>query len=219
MATVIFDFDSVLIPVESLEVVLARSAGLTDDDYAAIEALTTAGMEGSISFAESLEQRLAIAQPNLGTLMAFAWRLAEKPTAGAADLIAKLTAQGHEVWIVSGGFREMLLEVGARLGVAAERIHGVRALWSDDGDFEGLAPDSAFCRSKVEGLEELGASYDRPAIGVGDGATDLALRTAGLVDTFVAYTEHARREPVVAGADAEASSMVELGEVLATLLA
>ncbi len=219
MATVIFDFDSVLIPCESLEVVLARSAGLTDEDFAAIEALTTAGMEGRISFAESLEQRLAIAQPNLGTLMAFAWRLAEKPTAGAAELIATLTAQGHEVWIVSGGFQEMLSEVGSSLGVAADRIHGVQARWSDDGAFEGLAPDSAFGRSKVEGLTALGAAYPRPAIGVGDGATDLALRTAGLVDAFVAYTEHARREPVAAGADAEARSMEALGLLLGELLA
>jgi HAD superfamily phosphoserine phosphatase-like hydrolase len=219
VGTVIFDFDSVLVPCESLVVVLARSEGLTDEAFAEIEALTTAGMEGRIPFAESLERRLGLAQPSLGTLMAFAWRLADGPTEGAAALIAQLQGDGHAVWIVSGGFQEMLVEVGGRLGVPAEHIHGVRALWDDDGAFLGLDTQVAFCRSKVEGLEGLKATRSSPAVGVGDGATDLALREAGLVDHFVAYTEHARREPVVAAADAEARSMMDLGAVLATLLA
>ena len=219
MATVIFDFDSVLVPCESLEVVLARSEGLSAEQFAEIEAITVEGMEGRIPFGESLKQRLAIAQPDIGTLMAFGWKLADEPTTGARDLVQKLTADGHEVWIVSGGFQEILVEVGGRLGIPPERIHGVRAHWDDEGDFAGLDEESAFCRSKVEGLTQVAADYPRPAIGVGDGATDLALKEAGLVDHFVAYTEHARREPVVAGADAEADSMLALGEVLATLLA
>lgn len=219
MATIVFDFDSVLVPCESLELVLARSEGLDPEDFARIEALTREGMEGTISFEASLTQRLAIAQPDIGTLMAFAWRLADRPTEGARELIASLTAAGHEVWIVSGGFQEILAEVGGRLGVAAERIHGVRARWDDEGAFLGLEEDCGFCRSKVEGVGSLGQAWSRPAIGVGDGATDLALREAGLVDHFVAYTEHARREPVVAAADAEADSFAALGEVLATLLA
>ncbi|MDA1194700.1 MAG: HAD-IB family phosphatase [Planctomycetota bacterium] len=218
MATVVFDFDSVLVPCESLEVVLARSEGLSDEDLAAIEDLTRQGMEGQIPFAESLARRLAIARPDVGTLMAFGWHLAERPTVGARDLIRHLDEAGHHVWIVSGGFQELLESVGTRLGVPAERIQGVRARWDDDGLFLGLDEACGFCRSKVEGLRDLAPTLPGPVIGVGDGATDLALRTAGLVDHFVAYTEHARREAVVAGADAEASSMASLGEVLATLL-
>lgn len=219
MPTILFDFDSVLVPCESLEVVLARSEGLTAEQFAEIEAITVEGMEGRIAFGASLERRLAIAKPDIGTLMAFGWKLADEPTQGAGALIQQLMADGHEVWIVSGGFQELLVAVGTRLGIPEARIHGVRALWDDDGNFAGLDESCGFCRSKVEGLAQLGASYPRPAIGVGDGATDLALREAGFVDTFVAYTEHARREPVVAGADAEADSMAALGEVLATLLA
>lgn len=218
MPTVIFDFDSVLVPCESLELVLARSEGLGAEEYARIEELTRQGMEGTIPFEESLRRRLEIAQPDIGTLMAFAWRLADEPTQGAAELIASLQADGHEVWIVSGGFQELLEEVGGRLGVPREHIHGVRARWDDEGGFAGLDEACGFCRSKVEGLQQLGAAFPHPAVGVGDGATDLALRDAGLVDRFVAYTEHARRDPVVAAADAEADSMQALGEVLATLL-
>jgi hypothetical protein len=45
---------------------------------------------------------------------------------------------------------------------------------------------------------------------IGDGATDLELRTLGLVDRFVAFTENRSREPVVTQADAEARSMEDL---------
>jgi hypothetical protein len=49
---------------------------------------------------------------------------------------------------------------------------------------------------------------------VGDGATDLELRTLGLVDRFIAFTENRHREPVVAKADAVARSMDELLDLL-----
>lgn len=219
MGTVVFDFDSVLVPCESLEVVLALTDGMDPDRLAEIERLTQAGMEGELPFEHSLRTRLELARPTLGDLMAVGRELADAPTTGARDLIRSLRDEGHEVVIVSGGFREILTSVGDVLGVPPANIHGVRALWEEDGRFGGLDPASGFRISKVEGLRREALSFGSPAIGVGDGATDLALREAGYVDRFVAYTEHARRAAVVAKADAEARSMVDLRGLLATLLA
>jgi hypothetical protein len=49
---------------------------------------------------------------------------------------------------------------------------------------------------------------------VGDGSTDAAVR--GVVDNFFAYTGVARRESVVAVADAEAKNFDELRSLLFT---
>lgn len=219
MGSVIFDFDSTLVPYETLEELCKQALAGDPAGRAELERITDAGMDGSMSFEESLRSRLAIARPERRDVIALGRRLAEAPTEGAALLVADLHAAGHAVWIVSGGFQDLLLEVGAALGIPAEQIHGVPCTWAEDGSLVDVDPANGFVSSKSEGLARLGASLEPPAVGVGDGATDLALREAGYVQQFVAYTEHARRPGVVARADFEAATMGALREILGNLLA
>ena len=215
MGTVVFDFDSTLIPEESLETALAEAIGDDPEAMARIEHITQAGMEGEIGFAESLEARLAIAQPTRAALEALGHALCDRLTHGAAELVAALQADGHAVWIVSGAFREVLLAPGRALGLPDERIQGVRPLWDAAGRFAGLDPDDGFARSKVEGVRRLAPDWPRPAVGVGDGMTDHALQVEGLVDAFVPYVEHAERAAVLALGLPGASDMKELARCLA----
>ena len=219
MASLLFDFDSTLVPVESLEVLCRDACGLSGDDLAAFEAITRAGMEGTLDFESSLRQRLALARPTRAPTLAIAETLAAALTPGAPELVAGAQAAGHTVWIVSGGFQEILLATGARLGLAPDAVHGVQCEWDADGSLRDLDPRNGFLVSKVEGLKRLGRLPPGPRIGIGDGATDLALRDAGFVDTFIAYTEHARRAAVVAAADFEATNMRHLSEILGRLWA
>lgn len=218
MPAVIFDFDSTLIPGESLELALARAPGVGADELRRIEAITRRGMEGEIGFAESLEARLGIARPTRESLNELGTELARGLTGGAADLVDRLHAAEMEVWIVSGAFRDVLLPPGRALGIPDDRIHGVRARWDDGGAFVGLVPEDGFSCSKVVGARWLRPGWSRPAVGVGDGATDYALFAAGLVDAFVPYTEHARRQSVLAHGLPAAADMTELGKLLETLL-
>jgi phosphoserine phosphatase len=219
MGSVVFDFDSTLVPCESLEELCLEVPGLDEAARTAIARITDAGMEGSLSFEDSLRRRLALARPSRPDVEALGARLAAGTTRGAEALIASLHAAGHEVWIVSGGFQDLLEAVGVALGIPPARIHGVRVAWNADGSLGGLRLDDGFARSKLEGVRAAGLAFARPSVGVGDGATDLALHAAGVVDHFVAYTEHARRDPVVRGAAHEAGSMPALGRLLEGLLA
>lgn len=220
MGALVLDFDSTLTPHESLELYLSRRAGADESPelVRAIEDLTRLGMEGRISFRESLERRLRLVEPELDGLTALGEELAAAPTPGLVAVVQAVAARGHQVWIVSGGFVEVLRPMGAALGIPEERVLGVRALWSTSGAFDGLDPDDDFSTSKVAGLRATPSRFTRPAVGVGDGATDLALRGAGFVDVFVAYVEHADRAPVRAGADHVAGDAAELDGLLETLL-
>lgn len=215
MGTVVFDFDSTLVPEESLETALAQAVGDDADAMKRIEEITRAGMEGEMDFAESLAARLAIAQPTRSALEALGQALCGRLTRGAAGLVASLQAQGHAVWIVSGAFREVLLPPGRALGIPDDQIQGVRARWHPDGRFAGLDPKDGFARSKVHGVRNLTREWPRPAVGVGDGMTDHALRAEGLVDAFVPYLEHVRRAAVVALGLPSATDMKELERCLA----
>jgi len=218
MGSVIFDFDSTLVPCETLEELCKQALADDPEGRRELERITAAGMDGSMSFEESLRTRLAIARPTRNDVIALGKRLAVAPTEGARELVRELQAGGHEVWIVSGGFRDLLLEVGGALSIPPARIHGVACHWAPDGALVDVDPANGFVASKEAGLTRLDVALAAPAVGVGDGATDLALRKAGFVQQFVAYTEHARRPGVVADADFEAATMGALREILATLL-
>ena len=216
MGTAVFDFDSTLIPGESLEMALAEALADDPQAQARVEALTQAGMEGRLPFEESLRRRLALARPTRPALERLGQRLTREGTSGAKALVQALTAAGHAVWIVSGAFRDVLLPTARALGVPEEHVHGVRALWRSDGAFDDLDPADSFVRSKVEGVRALNPAWARPAVGIGDGMTDHALWAAGLVDAFVPYVEHTRRDAVMALGLPSAATMEELALCLQT---
>ncbi len=219
MGTVVLDFDSTLVPCESLELALARTPGVDAADLRLVDDLTRRAMDGELPFDESLAAILAIASPTRASLAALGEELARDLTDGASDVVTWLHATGHDAWIVSGAFREVLLPPARALGIDAARTCGVSGRWSADGELLGLVCDG-FEHSKVGGVRAAALRWSRPVVGVGDGATDLALREAGLVDEFVAYCEHVRREPVAGAPRAiAAQSMGALWHVLEDLLA
>jgi phosphoserine phosphatase len=216
VATVVFDFDSTLIPVESLEEVLRASVS-RPEVLREIEEITRRGMEGELDFRASLEARLAIAAPTLDAVRATGRSLAAGLTGGARDCVESLLGEGHHVRIVSGGFRDVILPTAEGLGLTPEHVHAVSARWAPDGAFAGLVEDG-FADSKVAGARDLCVTWPRPVIAVGDGATDLALRTAGIADHFVAFTAHVRRRFLNEADVPEAGSMDELRALLTELL-
>ena len=216
MATVVFDFDSTLVPVESLEEVL-RACDLDEDRLRWVEEITRRGMEGELDFRASLEARLAIAAPTLDAVRIAGRALADGLTAGARECVAALHADGHEVRIVSGGFREVILPAARVLGLDPDHVHAVSVRWTPDGAFASLVEDG-FADSKVSGARSLHGAWPRPVIAVGDGATDMALATAGIADRFIAFTEHVRRDFLDEADAPEAGSMDELRAMLSELL-
>ncbi|MEZ5990258.1 MAG: HAD-IB family phosphatase [Planctomycetota bacterium] len=218
MGTVVLDFDSTLVPVESLEVYAGRRLGGDRDLETELREITRLGMEGRLPFATSLARRLAIVAPERAGLAEVGEDLARELSAGATETVAALAAAGHECWIVSGAFVEVLRPAARRLGIPEDRVLGLRARWDDAGAFAGFAEGPPFHRSKVEGLRALGPSWPLPRVGVGDGATDLALLEEGLVDAFVLYVEHQRRESMLRNPVPTAASMAELLDRLRELL-
>ena len=209
VGTVIFDFDSTVIDRESLDELLGRL--LDEEQAAAVRAITDAGMDGRIGFRQSLESRLDLARPTLAQVEALGREAAEEwITPGLEQLIATLDA---EFRIVSGGLFEAILPTAERLGIPAERIMATRARWADDGRLDGLAE----CHEKTELLRGRSDGWARPRILVGDGMTDYEPFREGLVDHFIAFTGHARRDAVVATGAPEAGSVRDLEYLLARL--
>jgi len=218
MATLILDFDSTLVTCESLDEILARGLRGKPAVAARIRAITSAGMEGRIAFADSLRQRLALATPKLSDVIAFGEEVTRLVTPGMDGLVKRFHDQGDEVWIVSSAPREAMLAVGAKLAIPEERILGASLLWNDDGSFAGIDDGDPFCVSKAEGVRGQADDWSPPRIGVGDGMSDYALYEERLVDHFIAFTKNARRPPLVETAVPEARDVARLSQLIDELL-
>jgi len=173
---------------------------------AEVRALTAAGMEGKVPFAESLRRRLEIAAPTRAQAEALGREAAAWVTPGLPELLARLPA---EVWVVSGGLTEVIAPAAARVGVPPERILATRARWDADGALLGVEP-----ADKVALLAARAGGWRPPRILVGDGMTDYEPFRRGLVDHFVAFTLHARRAAVLATGAPEAATVPDLEYLL-----
>ena len=214
-AFLILDFDSTFVSVEALvelaEIAL-RDAPDREQKVAQIDGITRAGMEGRISFDESLRRRLGTLQPTRAQLEALVDSLKQKVTpsvAGRRDWIAE---NAERIYIISGGFQEFVVPVAAEFGIGADHVLANSFEWRD-GRVSGVKPH-ALTRDdgKARALKELGLA--RPVVMVGDARSDYETRKAGVADAFVAFVENTERPGIAAVADKVVHSFDELVELL-----
>ena len=214
-SNVIFDFDSTLIQFESLEYVMKSLLGDNSHQLQRIESITNAGMNGEISFRESLDQRLQVAKPTKKSLQLFVEQYCPMAlTEGISELVARLHSQNTKVFIISGGFRALILPFAKALNIVPEQVYAVELNWDRNGQFKSLNNDNGFCDSKVLGGQKIKCELQGNTVIVGDGFTDYALYQAGIADEFIAYTEHVVRQKVIEIAPFCAKNIMQLSALL-----
>jgi len=214
MPTIIFDFDSTLVSIETLDTLLTPK--LTDPTKSArFKALTKAGMQGDIPFAESLQKRLEIATPTQAEVALLANTISAYFTPGIPSLIKQLQAARWDIWIISGGLKSLIIPAAHALGIQSDHVCAVEALWTKAGDFKALDHNKPFNVSKVAGFHSVKQRIKAPIVVVGDGMTDCALYQAGLVGSFIAFIQHKQHQRVIDAAPFVASNVEELKTILA----
>jgi len=211
--TLIFDFDSTLVRIETLEA-LADIALEGHPDAAAIRAevalLTDRAMAGALDFGDALRVRLALLPLTRTHVEALADRILDEGTPSVRRNLQFFNDNADRIIILSGGFREIIAPVAERLGVAPERVLCNDLAYDAEGRVTGVddANPLSHANGKPEVVKALGLTG--PIVMVGDGWTDAEVKLAGAADRFHAFTEIARRDTVVAVADSEARSIDEL---------
>lgn len=208
-ASVIFDADSTLASIEGIDWLGAQRAANVSNS---IQQLTDRAMAGEIALEEVYAARLEVIKPTRDELTALSAAYIAAIEPGAAQLLSELHAADVVVHVISGGLRDALLPMTARLGIVPTHVHAVDIEFDADGQYVSLAPSQLL--STQDGKPRLvrRLSLPRTSVMIGDGSTDAAVR--GEVDAFFAYTAVARRPLVVAAADAEARSFPELRALL-----
>lgn len=191
-ATVVFDCDSTLVAVEGID----ELSGPFRDQ---IQALTDAAMDGTVPLEEVYGRRLEIIRPTRDALGAVGREYVRTLVPHAREAVAALRWLGKTVRIVSGGLLPAVLAVAEELGMQADDVAAVGIAFDDGGAYAGFDRASPLARSGGKAQVIGGWNLPRPALLVGDGATDLEARPA--VDAFAAYMGVIHRPAVAAGAD------------------
>lgn len=118
-------------------------------------------------------------KPSLSQLRTYSVTHPIKLTPGIVDLIDTLHRRKIDVYLVSGGFRALILPVAKCLNIPASRVYANELLFDTNGNYIGfdhneLTSDSGskeIGKAGVCGLLKKLHSYQKLVM-VGDGATD-----------------------------------------------
>lgn len=209
----IFDFDSTLVRIETLEA-LADIALSDAPDAAAkkaeIASLTDQAMTGQVDFGTALRRRLELLALNRSHVEALSDRILDEASASIRRNVDFFERHAERVYILSGGFREVIAPLAARLGIAADHVLANDLIYDAEGRVTGV--DDANPLSRDNGKPEVIKALNLTGlvVMVGDGWTDAEVKLAGAADRFYAFTEVVSRQKVIEVADAVAASLDEV---------
>ncbi len=172
---VCFDCDSTLSAIEGIDE-LARRCRVGEQ----VAELTNIAMDGELALEAVYARRLELIQPDLAAIQWLARRYIEELVEGAVEVVKALQGSGRQVHVISGGIRQAILPLLARLDIDEDHLHAVEVYFHVDGSYRGFDIDSPLARSggKAEicrRLIEDGGSL----VMIGDGQTDLEAKQAG----------------------------------------
>ena len=208
---VVFDVDSTLSSVEGIDWLAARRGAEAEQH---ISELTARAMSGSVALETVYLSRLSYILPTRADLNELAAEYLQTIQPNAHKLCIDLRDAGCIVVLVSGGLRDAIRPLADYLGVPDSCLYAVELIFANDGTFVSLSGEQPLSTQlgKPAILQELKTRFPGSIAMIGDGATDAA--TCGVADCFIAYTGVARREAVVALADAEAHDFNSLYPLL-----
>lgn len=200
----ILDFDSTLVRCEALDELARLTLAKSPDRDAAIErieAITRAGMEGTLSITESLERRLEAMRVRREDIDRLVAALLKSVTPSFRSNKAFLKRHAESIYVVTSGFREYVVPVIESLGLRAEHVFANTFTFDPKGVVTGFDRRSPLSRAggKVDAVRSIGLTA--PADVIGDGITDLEIRRSGQVRAFFAFVENVERPSVVEQAD------------------
>jgi D-3-phosphoglycerate dehydrogenase len=200
----IFDFDSTLVQVETLDE-LAKICLQDNPDKKAIikkiKATTKLGMEGKISFNESLKTRLTLIKPHKEQVNFLVKKLVAKISPSLLKNLDFIKNNCDRIYIISGGFKECILPVANKLGIKDNHILANTFIFDRNGKYLGFDDQNPLAQKdgKAKAVELLKLKGE--IVVIGDGYTDWKIKAQGAADYFIAFTETVKRPAIIDKAD------------------
>ncbi len=209
----IIDFDSTFTKVEALDI-LGEISLKEDPEKAkklqAIKDITDQGMEGKLTFRESLVQRLAILNANKDQIKDLVIALKKKVSDSFQRNKEFLQENAADIYIISNGFKDFVVPIVTDYGIKPENVFANEFVYDESGKISGFNKDNPLSKNngKPETIRKLNLEGDIYVIG--DGYTDYEIKASGVANKFYAFTENVHRPAVSSMADHIAPSLDEI---------
>lgn len=200
----VFDFDSTLTSVEALDVLAEITlANMPEKDVVVskIQAITNLGIDGEISFTESLERRLSLLHANKADLDTLVHELQNKVSASIVRNKEFFEKYSEDIYVISCGFKEFIEPIVAQYNIPAHKVYANTFTYDEKGNITGFDKENVLSshNGKIECLKRMNLAGE--VLVIGDGYSDYVMREAGIADKFFAYTENVSRDKATANAD------------------
>ena len=196
----IIDYDSTFIKVESLDELSKISNKSDTNSHKKISEITRLGMEGKISFSESLNRRIKLINCDIDDINKTIKVLNKQVSDSFKKNISFLKNNSESIYIVSSGFHELIDPIVMKYGIKRENIYANRFLYNKNKiiGYDKKNPLS-LSQGKVKLVRKLDLKGEIHVIG--DGYTDFEIKKEGLASYFYLFTENIKRESIVKSAD------------------
>ncbi len=209
----IIDFDSTFTQVEALDI-LGEISLINDparqEKLQSIKEITDKGMDGSITFRESLEQRLEILKANRSQITDLIAALKKKVSKSFDRNKEFLFENAKDIFIISNGFKDFINPIVADFGIQKENVFANEFVYDELGNIIDFNRENPLSKNngKAETIRRINLEGDIYVIG--DGYTDYEIKASGLANKFYAFTENVSRPKVTKEADHIAPSLDEI---------
>lgn len=200
----VFDFDSTLTSVEALDVlaeIVYDGDPRKDEVLREIQEITNLGIDGDISFTESLDRRIKLINPTRQDIKELIKRLKKNVSKSVEENKAFFERFHEDIYVISCGFKEFIDEIVEEYNIPAERVFANTFVFDEMDKVVGFDDTNvlAMHNGKIDCLKQLNLEGEIQVIG--DGFSDYVMRGAGVADKFFAYTENVQREKAINNAD------------------
>jgi D-3-phosphoglycerate dehydrogenase len=200
----VFDFDSTLTRVEALDVlaeITLNGRSDKEDIIREIQRITNLGIDGDISFTQSLEKRINLLNAHRDDLENLVQLLRQKISKSIASNKEFFHNYSDDIYVISCGFKEFIDPIVAEYNIPADRVYANTFRFDENGKIIGFDEENVLAshNGKIACLKNLDLQGEVQVIG--DGYSDYVMREAGIADKFFAYTENVHREKAARNAD------------------
>ncbi|NNE78147.1 MAG: HAD-IB family phosphatase, partial [Pricia sp.] len=200
----VFDFDSTLTRVEALDVLAEMTLegkSNREEIINKIQDITNLGIDGDISFTESLERRIKLLNAHKDDLKPLVEELRQKISKSIATNKEFFEKYSDDIYVISCGFKEFIDPIVKEYNIPSERVFANTFKFDDQGNIIGFDEKNVLSHhnGKIECLKRMNLEGEVQVIG--DGYSDYVMREAGIAHKFFAYTENVHREKATNKAD------------------
>ena len=200
----IFDFDSTLTRVEALDVLAEITLQNNPKKEAIIQEIidiTNLGIDGEISFTESLERRIKLLKANKADLEGLVDALKKQVSKSIESNKDFFENFAEDIYVISCGFKEFIDPIVKEYNIPTERVFANTFTFAADGEIIGFDAHNPLSKhnGKIQCLKDMNLEGEIQVIG--DGYSDYVTREAGVADKFFAYTENVSRQKTTENAD------------------